>query len=272
MNLRGRSVDIKTPKEIELITQAGRLAAETLEAVADLVRPGVTTLELDEFVRVDTLAKGCIAAPLNYRGFPKHCCTSVNEVICHGIPGPRVLRDGDIVNIDVTHIFKGFHGDTSATFYVGKCSDEAIHVTEVARRCLELGIAQVRPGARLGDIGAAIQQFAEVEGLSVVRDFVGHGIGRKFHEEPQVPHYGTAGRGDRLRPGQTFTIEPMINVGTHEMRILPDKWTAVTEDGKLSAQFEHTLLVTLTGVEILTARTRSLANSEVFPDYWVGRL
>lgn len=241
---------------------AGRLAAETLAAVGPLIAPGITTREIDEFVHRDTIRLGCIPAPLNYKGFPKSCCTSVNEVICHGIPSERVLRAGDIINVDVTHIYEGFHGDTSATFFVGAVSNEARHVTEVARKSLELGIAQVRPGARLGDIGAAIQEFAEGQGCSVVRAFVGHGIGRRFHEDPQVSHVGQWGRGPRLKPGMTFTIEPMINVGTYDVRVLDDDWTAVTADGSLSAQFEHTVLVTLTGVEVLTARSSKLINSE----------
>lgn len=266
--LRGGAVDIKTAKEIDLMREVCRLAADTLLAVGDIIHAGMTTQDIDDFVHKDTLAKGCKPAPLNYRGFPKSCCTSVNEVVCHGIPGPRVLRDGDIVNVDVTHIFKGFHGDTSATFYVGTPSKEAIHVTEVARRALEIGIAQVKPGARLGDIGAAIQEFAEGQRCSVVRQFVGHGIGRGFHEDPQVSHVGQWGRGPRLKAGMTFTIEPMVNLGTWQVRILDDDWTAITEDGELSAQFEHTLLVTTTGCEILTARRTRLTASEIFPDYW----
>lgn len=266
--LRGGAVDIKSAKEIELMREVCRLAADTLVAVGDIIRPGLTTLEIDNFVHKDTLAKGCIPACLNYRGFPKTCCTSVNEVVCHGIPGSRVLRDGDIVNVDVTHIYKGFHGDTSATFYVGTPNEAAKHVTEVSRRALELGIAQVKPGARLGDIGAAIQEYAEAQQCSVVRQFVGHGIGRGFHEDPQVSHVGQWGRGARLKAGMTFTIEPMINLGTWQVRILDDDWTAVTEDGSLSAQFEHTLLVTNTGCDILTARPSSLSSSEIFPDYW----
>jgi methionyl aminopeptidase len=193
----------------------------------------------------------------------------VNEVVCHGIPGSYVLKEGDIINVDVTHIFNGFHGDTSATFYVGRrLSDAAKLVTEVARRSLELGIQQVRPGGRLGDIGAAIQEFAEKQGCSVVRDFVGHGIGRRFHDEPKVSHYGQRGKGLRLKPGMTFTIEPMINEGSWEVEILDDEWTALTADGTLSAQFEHTVLVTDAGVEILTARNRPLENSEIFPEYF----
>ncbi len=253
--------------------EVGRLAGDSLVRVAELVRPGVTTDELDAFVHEDTLKKGARPAPLGYRNgdsppFPKSICTSVNEVVCHGIPGPRMLREGDIVNVNITHIYKGFHGDTSATFYVGRVSDQAKLVTEVARRCLELGIQEVRPGARLGDIGAAIQEFAEAKGCSVVEDFVGHGIGRKFHDEPKVAHYGQRGKGIRLKPGMTFTIEPMVNVGSHEVEVLDDDWTAVTADGSLSAQFEHTVLVTPTGVEVLTARGATLKNSEIFAEYF----
>jgi methionyl aminopeptidase len=269
MSLRTGAIDIKTSKEVEGMRRACSLAAQTLDAVSTIIRPGLTTLEIDEFVRKDTLDRGCLPACLNYRGFPKHCCTSINEVVCHGIPSQhQTLADGDIINVDITHIHNGFFGDTSATFYVGTPSPDAIRVTEVARRALELGIAQVRPGARLGDIGAAIQEFAEAQGCSVVRQFVGHGIGRRFHEEPQVSHVGQWGRGARLKPGMTFTIEPMINVGTWEVEILGDGWTAVTADTSLSAQFEHTLLVTLTGVEILTARSRPLSNSELYGDYF----
>ena len=266
--LRGGAVDIKTAREIELMREVCRLAADTLVAVGEMIRPGIATQEIDDFVYRDTIAKGCRPAPLNYRGFPKSCCTSINEVVCHGIPGHRALRDGDIVNVDVTHIYKGFHGDTSATFYVGTPRKEAVHVTEVSRKALDIGIAQVRPGARLGDIGAAIQEFAEAQRCSVVRQFVGHGIGRGFHEDPQVSHVGQWGRGARLKAGMTFTIEPMINLGSWQVRILDDDWTAVTEDGALSAQFEHTLLVTPTGCEVLTARNLPLTSSEIFPNYW----
>ncbi len=261
-------VEIKNPREIELMREVGRLAADSLCAVAEILKPGITTEEINTFVHADTLRKGARPAPLNYRGFPKSVCTSINEVVCHGIPGPRALKDGDIINVDITHIYKGFHGDTSATFYVGEPSEEARHVTEVSRKSLEIGIQQVRPGARVGDIGAAIQEFAEAQGCAVVRDFVGHGIGRVFHDEPKVSHYGPGGRGQRLKPGMTFTIEPMINLGTWEVKILADDWTAVTTDGKLSAQFEHTVLVTEDGCEVLTARSRPLKNSEIFGDYW----
>jgi methionyl aminopeptidase len=268
MGFRTGSVEIKGPKEIERMREVGRLAAETLVAVGDIIRPGISTDEIDRFVHEHTLGQGAKPAPLNYKGFPKSVCTSVNEVVCHGIPGNRVLKDGDIVNVDVTHIFKGFHGDTSATFYVGTPSEDAKRVTEVARKSLEVGIAQVKPGGRLGDIGAAIQELAEAHGCSVVRDFVGHGIGRVFHDEPKVSHVGTWGRGIRLKPGMTFTIEPMINLGTWEVRILDDDWTAITADGQLSAQFEHTVLVTAAGCEVLTARDKPLLGSELYPDYF----
>lgn len=277
MYFRSSSVEIKTPREIEAMRTVGRLAAESLSLVGSVIRPGVTTEEINKFVHQDTLKKGARPAPLNYRGggggppFPKSVCTSVNEVVCHGIPGNYTLKEGDIINVDVTHLYKGFHGDTSATFYVGrKLEDGAKRVTEVARRCLQLGIDQVRPGGRLGDIGAAIQEFAEKQGCAVVRDFVGHGIGRRFHDEPKVSHYGQRGTGIRFRPGMTFTIEPMINLGSYEVEVLEDEWTAVTADGSLSAQFEHTVLVTESGVEVLTAREGALENSEIFPEYFIG--
>jgi methionyl aminopeptidase len=268
MSFRSSSIEIKSPREISAMRTVGKLAADTLCRVGEMLAPGITTEDIDRFVVADTKAKGCIAAPLGYRGYPKSVCTSVNEVICHGIPGSRLLRPGDIINVDVTHIYDGYYGDTSATFYIGSPSPEAIKVTEVSRRSLELGIAEVKSGARLGDIGEAIQVFAEGLGCSVVRDFVGHGIGRKFHDEPKVSHVGRRGRGARLRSGMTFTIEPMINLGSWEVDILQDDWTAVTIDGSLSAQFEHTVLVTDDGCEILTARDGLLANSELYPDYW----
>ncbi len=243
-----------------------QMAADTLLLVGEMICPGISTEDINAFVHRDTVRRGAHPAPLNYKGFPKSVCTSVNEVVCHGIPGKQVLKQGDIINVDVTSIYNGFYGDTSATFYVGTPSAEAKHVTEVSRRCLELGISQVREGARLGDIGAAIQEFAEGQGCSVVRTFVGHGIGRRFHEEPQVSHIGKRGQGLRLKAGMCFTIEPMINLGGFEVEILADKWTAVTADGSLSAQFEHTVLVTKTGCEVLTRRNRKLVNSELFGD------
>lgn len=272
MRFRTSSVEIKSAREIDAMREVCRLAADTLVRVGRILKAGMTTEEINTFVHADTLAKGAIPAPLDYHGFPKSVCTSLNEVICHGIPSTEQrLKDGDIINVDVTHIYEGFFGDTSATFYIGEVSDRARLVTEVARKSLELAIAEVKPGARLGDIGAAIQEFAEPLGCSVVEMFVGHGIGRKFHDEPQVPHVGRRGKGLRLRPGMTFTIEPMINLGTKEGKILDDDWTAVTLDGELSAQFEHTILVTETGCEVLTARAEPLENSELYPDYWERR-
>lgn len=263
------SVEIKAEREISMMREVCRLAAGTLERVGPMLRAGITTQEINDFVHADTLKLGATPAPLNYRGFPKSVCTSINEVVCHGIPDPkRVLKNGDIINVDVTHIYKGFYGDTSATFYIGEVSEEAKKVVEVARKSLELGIAEVKPGARLGDVGAAIQEFAESHGCSVVRDFVGHGIGRKFHMDPQVKHYGRRNSGDRLRPGMTFTIEPMVNLGGYEVDVLDDDWTAVTRDGSLSAQFEHTVVVTPTGVEVLTQRSAPLVGSELFPTYF----
>jgi methionyl aminopeptidase len=227
-----------------------------------MIRSGITTDDIDRYVHEDTLRRGARPAPLNYHGFPKSVCTSINEVVCHGIPGSQRLKDGDIINVDVTSIYEGFHGDTSATFYVGRPSKDAMRVTEIARRSLELGIEQVREGARLGDIGAAIQEYAEGEGCSVVRAFVGHGIGRRFHEPPQVSHVGTRGSGLRLKAGMCFTIEPMINAGGYEVDVLDDGWTVITRDRSLSAQFEHTLVVTQAGCEVLTARDRPLVSSE----------
>jgi len=257
------SVDIKSPKEIEAMRVVGRMAAETLMVVGETLRAGMTTEDINSIVHDDTLKRGGFPAPLNYRGFPKSVCTSVNDVVCHGIPGPEVLRNGDIVNVDVTTIYGGFHGDTSATFYIGTPSPEARLVVETARRALDVGVAEVREGARLGDIGAAIQQYVEAQGCSIVRDYVGHGIGRKFHDDPQVKHYGKRGIGERLKAGMIFTIEPMVNTGSFEVHADPvDRWTVRTVDGSLSAQFEHTCLVTKTGVELLTKRDKALRMSE----------
>jgi methionyl aminopeptidase len=257
------SVEIKNTREIEGLRVASEMAAETLLLVGERIRAGMTTEEINTLVHEDTLRRGAYPAPLNYHGFPKSVCTSVNEVVCHGIPGPRVLKDGDIVNVDVTTMYKGFYGDTSATFYIGVPSPEARLVVETSRKALELGIAEVKEGARLGDIGAAIQEYVEAQGCSVVRDFVGHGIGRKFHEPPQVKHYGKRGSGDRLKAGMVFTIEPMVNAGRFEVEVDPDdKWTVTTADGSLSAQFEHTIVVTRTGSEVLTRRAKPLRMSE----------
>ncbi len=247
------AVTIKTPDEIEGMRRAGRLAAATLDMITPHVRPGVTTEELDTLChRYITEALGAIPAPLNYRGFPKSICTSVNHVVCHGIPGPKKLKKGDILNIDVTVIKDGWHGDTSRMFFVGKPSIQAQRLVDVAHQCLWRGIEQVRPGTTLGDIGHAVQSHAEAHDYSVVREYCGHGIGREFHEEPQVLHYGNPGEGLRLEPGMTFTIEPMVNAGRPATRLLRDQWTVVTRDRTLSAQWEHTLLVTSDGHEVLT--------------------
>jgi methionyl aminopeptidase len=257
------TVEIHNQKEIEAMRVSCEMAAETLLLVGELLRPGMTTDDINTIVYDDTIKRGAVPSPLNYKGFPKSVCTSVNDVVCHGIPGPQVLKDGDIINVDVTTYYKGFHGDTSATFYIGTPSPGARKVVEAARRALDLGIAEVKDGARLGDIGAAIQEYVEGLGCSVVRDFVGHGIGRRFHEPPQVKHFGKRGTGDRIKTGMIFTIEPMVNVGRWEVEVDPkDKWTVTTADGSLSAQFEHTVLVTKNGVEVLTKRAKPLRASE----------
>jgi methionyl aminopeptidase len=233
--------------------QAGHLAAQLLDHLATMVKPGVSTLEINDEAERWTQAHGAKSAPLGYHNFPKSICTSINEVICHGIPNAKqILKEGDIINIDVTPILDGYHGDTSKTFFVGNPSPTAKKLVEVTEECLRRGIAAVKPGGRIGDIGAAIQEYAEANGFSVVRDFVGHGISHIFHTAPQIPHYGTRGKGKRLKPGMVFTIEPMINEGTWEAVVLEDGWTAITKDGKLSAQFEHTIAVTKDCVEILT--------------------
>ena len=233
---------------------ACRLAAKTLKLAAELVKPGVTTDQINQFVHEYTMDQGGVPAPLNYHGFPKSVCTSLNQVVCHGIPSNKeVLKDGDIINIDVTTILDGFHGDTSRTFLVGEVPPHVKKLVEVAWDCLHRGIAKVKPGARIRDIGGAIQDYAEPLGYGVVRDYVGHGIGREFHEPPQISHYRAPGANPRIRKGMTFTIEPMINLGTHETILdNSDGWTVRTADGKLSAQFEHTILVTDDGHEVLT--------------------
>ncbi len=252
------SVTLKSADEIEKMRVAGRLAGEVLDYITPYVRPGVKTQELDKLCHdymVDV--QGCIPAPLNYAPpgytpFPKSICTSINHVVCHGIPADRPLKNGDIVNLDITTIKDGYHGDTSRTFILGDASILAKRLTNIAFDCMWLGISKVRPGARLGDIGAVIQRHAEKNGFSVVREFCGHGIGSVFHEEPQVLHYGVAGTGMELVPGMIFTIEPMINAGKAAISELPDGWTIVTRDRSLSAQWEHTILVTETGHEVLT--------------------
>ena len=269
------SVELMTPTMLEGMRRACQLAAQTLILVGERIKPGVTTDHINEFVHEYTIGQGARPSPLGYKGFPKSVCTSVNEVVCHGIPGAQVLEDGDIINVDITSCLptkRGYHGDNSATFYVGAPSDDAKHVVEVARQSLEVGIAQVRAGARVGDIGAAIQAYAEGEGCSVVRDFVGHGVGRKFHMPPQIPHYGTVDTGPRLRTGMVFTIEPMINLGDWRTEVLRDGWTVLTQDRSLTAQFEHTLLVTDEGCEVLTARDKVLVGSEDVPWARLGPL
>jgi methionyl aminopeptidase len=251
--MKTQTIVILSQREIEKMRRAGRLAAELLQYLEPLVQPGVSTLQLNDEAERWTLQHGAKSAPLGYKGYPKSICTSVNEVICHGIPNSKqILKDGDIINIDVTPILEGYHGDTSKTFLVGNPAPQAQKLVEVTEECLRLGIAEVKPGAKIGDIGAAIQEYAESFGFSVVRDFVGHGISNIFHTAPDIRHYGIRGRGKKLRAGMVFTIEPMINQGTHQAEMLSDGWTAVTGDRLLSAQFEHTIAVTEDGVEILT--------------------
>ena len=255
-------VTIKAADEIEKMRVAGRMAAEVLEMIADYVRHGVSTAELDRICHdYITLEQKAIPAPLNYKGFPKSICTSVNHVVCHGIPSDKkILKSGDIINIDVTVIYDGFHGDTSKMFLVGDVAPHAQRLVKVTQECLYKGIELVRPGARLGDIGHVIQVHAEQNHFSVVREYCGHGIGRIFHEEPQVLHYGVKNTGLELREGMTFTIEPMINAGKHHTKLKRDGWTVETKDGRLSAQWEHTLAVTSDGVEVLTARKEESFN------------
>jgi len=248
-------VRIKTAEEIEAMKPACVLAANTLVMIEEHIRPGITTDEINAIVHDYTIKHGGIPAPLNYRGFPKSVCTSVNHVVCHGIPGPKKLNKGDIINVDVTTILNGWHGDTSRTFFVGEPKPRAGKVTEIARQALELGIAAARPGATLGDIGHAIQSYVEAEKCSVVREYCGHGIGREFHEEPQVLHYGKPGEGIELKAGMVFTIEPMVNIGRAAVKLLGDGWTVVTRDRSLSAQFEHTIALHEGGAEILTSPT-----------------
>lgn len=253
------SVTIKTPEEQDKMRAAGAAAAEVLVMLEPHVRPGVSTEELNRLAHdyiVNTL--GCIPAPLNYKGFPKSICTSVNHVVCHGIPGAKVLKKGDVVNIDITVIKDEFHGDTSKMFYIGEPSVLARRLTETTREAMIEGIKLVAPGTRLGDIGHVIQRYAEQRGFSIVREYCGHGIGRVFHEEPQVLHYGRPGTGLELKAGMTFTIEPMINAGRADVKLLPDGWTVVTKDHSLSAQWEHTILVTDVGHEVLTLRNGEL--------------
>jgi methionyl aminopeptidase len=245
-------IRLKSPKDIEGIERCGRLAVQILNEVERIIAPGITTEEINELVHRLHMEAGAYPAPLNYKGFPKSVCTSVNEVICHGIPGKQKLKEGDIINVDVTPILNGYYADVGKTFFVGEPTPQAKKVVEVARECLKRGIGAARAGNTIGDIGHAIQTYAEEMGCSVVREFVGHGVGLAFHEPPQVPHYGKKGKGLLLVPNMVFTIEPMINLGTHRLKILDDGWTAVTLDGSLSAQFEQTVLITEDGARSLT--------------------
>jgi len=245
-------IRLKEKEDIEGIRKTGRLALEILQLVKDEIRPGITTDDINTLVHKFTLKNNAVSAPLNYRGFPKSVCVSVNEVVCHGIPGKRVLRDGDIVNVDVTPILNGYYADANQTFFVGSPGSQARKIVRVARESLKVGMSMVRPGNTIGDIGWAIQKHAGGEGCSVVREFVGHGVGFEFHEPPEVPHYGLKRKGIVLVPGMVFTIEPMINLGRRNILILEDHWTVVTEDRSLSAQFEQTLVVTENSYESLT--------------------
>lgn len=251
------TIEIKDQAAITKMRTVGALAAEQLEMIQEHILPGISTGELDRICHeYTTCRQKAVPAPLNYRGFPKSICTSVNHVVCHGIPSDeKVLKNGDIINVDVTLIKDEFHGDTSKTFIVGEAGVLAKRLVKTSQECLYLGIREVKPGARLGDIGHAIQRHAEKNRFSVVREYCGHGIGKVFHDEPQVLHYGRRGTGPELEPGMTFTIEPMINAGKAAVRLLPDNWTVVTRDHKLTAQWEHTVLVTKAGYEILTYRS-----------------
>lgn len=244
---------IKSEEQITGIRKACQFSKAILEQVGPLIKPGVTTAAIDDFVHQETLAAGGRPAPLNYKGFPRSCCTSINEVVCHGIPQDTVLKEGDIINVDVTTVIDGFYGDTSRMYYVGEPSEQAKQLVEVTRECLDLGIAAVKPFNRTGDIAYAIEKHAKKFNYSVVRDYGGHGVGLQFHEDPFIPHYGGRKKGMVLVPNMVFTIEPMINIGDYRCRVLDDGWTAVTTDGSLSAQWEHTVRVTTSGVEVLSA-------------------
>ena len=255
---RDTKIKLHGPEAFAGMAKAGQLVAEVLDLLVDEVKPGVTTEALDDFVFAFAMDHGAVPAPLNYRGFPKSICTSLNHVVCHGIPGPRPLKEGDILNIDVTLIVDGWHGDSSRMYGVGKIPRAAERLLEVTYHALMRGVAAVKPGATTGDIGAAIQTYAEGERCSVVRDFCGHGLGRVFHDRPNILHYGEPGEGLPLKLGMLFTIEPMINLGKPHVKILSDGWTAVTRDRSLSAQFEHTVGVTETGCEVFTVSPRGL--------------
>ena len=255
---RDTKIKLHGPDAFAGMQKAGQLVAEALDLLVDEVKPGVTTEALDALVFDFAMDHGAVPAPLNYRGFPKSICTSLNHVVCHGIPGPRVLKEGDVLNIDVTFIVDGWHGDSSRMYAVGKISRAAERLLEVTYNALMRGVAAVRPGATTGDIGAAIQAYAESERCSVVREFCGHGLGRVFHDRPNILHYGEPGEGLQLKPGMLFTIEPMINLGKPPVKILSDGWTAVTRDRSLSAQFEHTVGVAETGCQVFTLSPKGL--------------
>ena len=261
---RDGTIKLHGPAGFAGMRAAGRLAAEILDALAPLVKPGVTTAALDDVVRRMTLDGGAVPATLGYRGYTHSCCISINHVVCHGIPSDKTLKDGDIANIDVTPLLDGWHGDTSRMYLVGDVPLKARRLVEVTYECLMIGVAQARPGARLGDIGAAIQRHAEGHRYGVVREFCGHGVGRLFHDAPEVVHAARAGTGPELRPGMFFTIEPMINLGKPPVKLLEDGWTAVTRDRSLSAQFEHSIGITEDGCEIFTASPRGLNKPPYF--------
>ncbi|MFD2264481.1 type I methionyl aminopeptidase [Lacibacterium aquatile] len=257
------AIKLHPPEDFDGMRRAGRLAAEVLDFITPHVKVGVPTSELDKLCHDYIIAAGATPAPLGYRGFPKSICTSINHVVCHGIPGDKRLEDGDVMNIDVTVILDGWHGDTSRMFFVGKVGTKGRKLTEVTYEALMRGIEVVKPGAHFGDIGHAIQTFVEKNRYSVVRDFCGHGLGKVFHDAPSVLHFGQAGKGPVMKPGMFFTIEPMVNIGKYDVKVLADGWTAVTKDKSLSAQFEHSVAVTETGYEIFTASPKGLH----FPPY-----
>jgi len=256
--LRDGTIKLHGPEAFEGMRKAGRLAADILDALAPMVQPGVSTEEIDDVVRQMTLDGGAVPATLGYRGYAHSCCVSINHVVCHGIPSDKTLKDGDIVNIDVTPLLDGWHGDSSRMYLVGDVSLKAKRLVDVTHECLMLGIEQAKPGNRVGDIGAAIQRYAEANRYGVVREFCGHGLGRLFHDAPEVIHAARAGTGPELKPGMFFTIEPMINLGKPPVKLLEDGWTAVTRDRSLSAQFEHSIGITETGCEIFTLSAKGL--------------
>ncbi len=246
------NIKLHTKDEFDFMRNAGQLASECLDYITEFVKPGISTQELNDICHEFQTSRGAIPAPLNYKGFPKSICTSINHVVCHGIPGKRVLEEGDIVNIDVTPVLNGWHGDTSRMFYVGKVKLKARKLVEITYEAMMKGIEVIKPGNTTGDIGHAIQVFAEKKNYSVVRDFCGHGLGRSFHDQPSILHFGKPGEGEILEEGMFFTVEPMINIGDYKVKVLADGWTAVTSDKSLSAQFEHTIGVTKNGFEIFT--------------------